>query len=355
MWDIERSSTAFSYTLYTCLTMKLLLLTLLLGTSTLAFAQAPATFTLKDAKALADADTKLFYAGDTSPLWDAMSDAMKKGLKDPAGLQDVQHKITAQLGKETAVLHESAIILPPQMFNVVRIVEFDKIMGSIVVTWTFSADGKTIEGFYIRPEANPAPTKFADYKDKTALTLPLTGAWTVYQGGTTVGENYHAASIDQRFAYDLSLVKDGALFSGTGSKSEDFYGFGQPVLAPAAGKIVVADDLYQDNAPGKGSDDDPPQGNAIVIDHGNGEFSMLAHLKSGSLKVKVGDTVKAGQPIALVGQSGNSPIPHLHYHLQTTAVFQKGQGLPIQFTHLLVNGKPTPAATPVRGDIIENK
>jgi len=333
------------------------LYTLALLVSATAFAQAPTptTFTLKDARSLAVTDSKLFYAGDTSPLWDAFSDDMKKGLKDPSGLQNVQHKISIQLGKETAVLHESALYLPPNLINVIRIVQFDKAEGSFVVTWTFSADGKQIAGFYIRPEPNPAPTKFADYKDKTALTLPLSGAWTIYQGGATVGENYHAASIDQRFAYDLSLVKDGSLFSGDGTKDEDFYSFGQPVLAPAAGKIVSADDEFADNAPGKGNDDDPPQGNSIVIDHGNGEFSMLAHLKAGSIKIKVGDTVKAGQELALVGQSGDSPIPHLHYHLQNTAVWQKGEGLPIQFTHMLVNGKPVPNASPVRGDIIQTK
>jgi len=335
--------------------MKSLLAALLL-ISTTALAQAPATtFTAKDAKSLAEADTKLFYAGDTSPLWDAMSDDMKKLLKDPTGLQNFQHQVALQLGKETSVLHESVIILPPYTFAYDRIAQFENDEENIVIEWGFSADGTQIAGFQIHPEPNPAPTKFADYKDKTAITLPLAGIWTVYQGGDTVGENYHAASIDQRFAYDICMVKDGSLFSGDGSKNEDFYGFGQPVLAPAAGKIVFADDEYADNAPGKGSETDPAQGNSIIIDHGNGEFSLLAHLKAGSIKVKVGDTVKAGQELAQVGQSGNSPLPHLHYHLQNTGVWKKGQGLPLQFTHMLVNGKPTPAATPVRGDTIQTR
>ena len=333
--------------------MKFLLITLFF-TSAAALAQSP-TFTLKDAKALAQADTKLFFAGDTSPLWDAMSDDMKKLLKDPAGLQNFQHQVTQQLGKETTVLHESVILLPPSSFSYTRIAQYANGEENIVTEWVFNADGTLILGFQIHPEANPAPTKFEDYKDKTVLTLPLNGAWTVYQGGTTVGENYHAASIDQRFAYDLCLLKDGALFTGDGTKDEDFFAFGQPVLAPAAGKIASVDDEYADNTPGKGSDTDPAEGNTIVIDHGNGEFSVLAHLKAGSIKVKVGDSVKAGQELAQIGQSGNSPIPHLHYHLQTTAVLHKGKGLPLQFAHMQVNGKPVPAAAPVRGDVIETK
>jgi len=335
----------------------LLAAALLLASVVPVLAQAPAAvpaFTLKDAKALGATETEQFYAANTSPIWDALSPEMKKNIKDPAGLQEIQHKVTAMFGKEERVLHESVLLLPGNIFTYTRIVTFEKSEQSFLFQWSFNSDGKVIEGFGIHLEPNPAPTKFADYKDKTAITLPVAGAWTVYQGGDTTGENYHAATIDEHWAYDICLLKDGALYSGDGSKAEDYYGFGQTVRAPAAGKIVSAVDQYADNTPGKPSDTDPKQGNAIVIDHGNGEFSMLAHFKSGSLKVKTGDTVKAGDILGQVGLSGDSPIPHLHYHLQNTSVWLKGQGLPLQFQHLLVNGKPA-SAPPVRGDVIEIK
>ena len=333
--------------------MKSLLVLLLAAAALPALAQAPA-FTLKDAQALGDADTAQFYAANTSPIWDALSPEMKKNVKDPASLQDIQHKVTQMFGKEERVLHESVLLTPGNIFAYTRIVEFEKSEQSFLIQWSFTADGKTIAGFGIHLEPNSAPTKFADYKDKTPLILPVSGAWTVYQGGDSVGENYHAATIDERSAYDLCFLKDGLLYSGDGSKSEDFAGFGQPVRAPGAGKIVSAIDQYADNTPGKSNDTDPKSGNSIVIDHGNGEFSMLAHLKSGSLKVKTGDTVKAGDVIAQLGQSGDAPIPYLDYHLQNTAVWGKGKGLPIQFQHLLVNGNPT-LTPPVRGDVIETK
>ena len=71
-------------------------------------------------------------------------------------------------------------------------------------------------------------------------------------------------------------------------------------------------------------------GNYVVIDHGNGEFSHLGHLKPGSVKVAAGDKVRAGQPIAQVGTSGSSLFPHLHYELATTAGTD-GEGVPSQF------------------------
>jgi murein DD-endopeptidase MepM/ murein hydrolase activator NlpD len=74
-----------------------------------------------------------------------------------------------------------------------------------------------------------------------------------------------------------------------------------------------------------------------VIDDGKGEFCMYAHLKRGSIKVKSGDQVKAGQEIGVVGNSGNSPVPHLHFHMQTTPDWFKGDGLPTPFkTSLLM-------------------
>src|SRR5262249_22049236 len=72
------------------------------------------------------------------------------------------------------------------------------------------------------------------------------------------------------------------------------------------------------------------QGNYVVIDHKNGEYSMLVHLRKGSVLVKVGETVKRGQPLGKIGMSGDSFMPHLHYELLTAALFD-GEGLPSYF------------------------
>ena len=92
-----------------------------------------------------------------------------------------------------------------------------------------------------------------------------------------------------------------------------------------------------------------PVGNHIVIDHGNGEFSFLAHLRRGSLAIEVGQRVEAGARLGLCGNSGNSSEPHLHYHLQDTGVLHEGRGLPAQFRGYLADGAPVERGEPLKG------
>ena len=56
-------------------------------------------------------------------------------------------------------------------------------------------------------------------------------------------------------------------------------------------------------------------GDAVIVSHGNSEYSVYAHLKPGSIRVKVGDRVTTGEAIAKLGSSGNSTEPHLHFQL----------------------------------------
>jgi len=71
------------------------------------------------------------------------------------------------------------------------------------------------------------------------------------------------------------------------------------------------------------------------------------------VKVKTGDKVTIGQAIGQLGNSGNSPIPHLHFHVQNSGVWFQGAGLPVSFHRLVVNGKPQEASEPVRGDVVK--
>jgi hypothetical protein len=282
-----------------------------------------------------------------------MSAQMKTSMTSEAKLSEFNTRARRQLGNEIAVFNER--VMPNMQYLMyTRLADYDAVPVKIVVTFTFTAD-RQIAGFFVTPEKNPAESKYLEYKDKTAFSLPFSGEWTVYQGGRSVYDNYHAASPDQRFAYDLMIIRDGHQYSGDGSKLQDFYSFGLPILAPGLGTVVAAVDQYDDNPVLKPSKDATNQGNTIVIDHGSGEFSMLAHLRHGSLKVKVGDKVKSGQQIAACGNSGNSPIPHLHYHLQTTAEWFKGEGLPIQFRNYFSDGKTIESGEPVRGEVVKNK
>lgn len=71
-------------------------------------------------------------------------------------------------------------------------------------------------------------------------------------------------------------------------------------------------------------------GNYVIFELGHAHFALYAHLQPGSLKVKVGDTVKTGQVLALLGNSGNSDAPHLHYHLVNANSPMAAEGIPYQ-------------------------
>ena len=180
----------------------------------------------------------------------------------------------------------------------------------------------------------------ANYQQKTKLVFPLRGDFLVVTGHVSAPDGHQERS--QQFAYDVvPLGPHLELLKGDGTKNDDFVGFGKDVIAPAPGTIVYARDDVADN-PASGNQDfekllalpDPPWGvggNCVVIDHGNGEWSFLAHMRKGSIKVKKGDRVKAGDVIGQLGNSGATTGPHLHYHLMDGPRLLLSDGLPSRF------------------------
>lgn len=221
-----------------------------------------------------------------------------------------------------------------------------------VVRIAFTPEGK-IDGLSIRDEAKPHDSDFADYRCKTELRLPVGGEWTVTAGGRTLEQNYHAALPPECFAVDFTLVKDGAAAINEGTANDFFYSFGQPVLAPAAGKVVWAADGVPDNSPGR-PNLDKPVGNAIVIDHGNGEFSMLSHLKQWSVFVRVGQTVAPGDIIAMCGNSGAVGEPHVQYQLMNGPRPEEAECLPAAFVGYEADGQPVERGEPLKGQRVRN-
>ena len=180
----------------------------------------------------------------------------------------------------------------------------------------------------------------SSYQQKTKLLFPLRGDFLVVTGHVSAPQGHEERS--QQFAYDVvALGPRLELLKGDGTKNEDFVGFGKDVMAPGPGTIVYARDDVADN-PATGNQDfekllalpDPPWGvggNCAVIDHGNGEWSFLAHMRKGSVKVKKGDRVKAGDVIGQLGNSGATTGPHLHYHLMDGPRLLLSDGLPARF------------------------
>jgi hypothetical protein len=168
-------------------------------------------------------------------------------------------------------------------------------------------------------------------RNKVPLALPLEGLALVRWGDDGPGANPRATGEMQRFAYDfIALDPNGRARKGAGRDNADYACFGRKVRAPAAGTVIEAVDGARDNRPGEAN---PlvALGNAVMIQHGPGEVSVLAHLERGSIRVRAGEKVARGQAIGQCGNSGDSSEPHLHFHLQDQAALQKGNGIRAYF------------------------
>lgn len=177
-----------------------------------------------------------------------------------------------------------------------------------------------------------------EYQTKTPLALPFSGEWLVGNGGRDHEKNGHRAADgtgpeSQMFAYDF--VRPHA---GDGRNLEDYEAFGAEVVAPGDGVVSRVVDGSEDVPIGE-NDWVVLCGNMVVIDHGNGEWSVLAHLRHGSIGVKVGDAVARGQLLGLCGNTGNTSEPHVHYHLQDGPDMHRARGLPLQFKEVVIDGR----------------
>lgn len=318
-----------------------------------ATAEPPGEVAGEDPLAAGRQATERFYAGEVSELWAWMTGEMHAGLGSEQALAAFRAQVAAQLGEEREVLAED-VSEAGGYTTYRRTARFEKSPAPVVVQFSFDGEG-SIAGFFVRPVPEPAPSEHEDYETKADLRLPFEGEWTVVWGGRTPAENYHVVNAAQRFAYDLLVAEDGSSRRGESDGPEDYFCWGRKILAPAAGTVTEAVDGLPDQAPGElpeGLERSEIAGNHVVIDHGDGEHSLLAHLQQGSVAVKAGQQVERGQLLGLCGNSGNTTEPHLHYHLQTAPTFGEGVGLPAQFQGYTADGKPVERGEPRQGQVV---
>jgi hypothetical protein len=172
---------------------------------------------------------------------------------------------------------------------------------------------------------------------------PLRGSdWVAMNGPGNVG-GFHRrallaaggeAAIAQRFAIDwVKLGANGRMFDGNQADNKSYPGYRADVLAVADGIVASVKDGIPENVPGLTSRAVPitmetVTGNSVVLDLGDGRFAVYAHLVAGSLRVKAGDRVRRGDVIGLLGNSGNSTGPHLHFHVVDRNAGLAAEGLP---------------------------
>jgi hypothetical protein len=202
------------------------------------------------------------------------------------------------------------------------------------------------EAFTIAPTAVGAPA--------IVVSPPLKGPrWVAGNGCCNVITSHRGATlaingapyVPERFAIDfVQLDTQGRLFVGPGDELKSYAYFGAEVLSATDGTVVSIDDGRPEQIPGsfaKGVTLHNAGGNDIVVDIGGGRFAFYAHLQPGSLRVKPGDKVVTGQALGLLGNSGNTDAPHLHFHVMDGPSPLKANGLPYVFTRFTGRGVVT--------------
>lgn len=188
------------------------------------------------------------------------------------------------------------------------------------------------------------------YQPRNDYHFPVTGRWYIASSASV--RSHHRSQPVHEFALDLLQVGEGGKsFRGQGTAHEDYHAFGKDVLALADGVVIAASgDLPETRLrrPDETAEEyrhsvmEPlaargphaTAGNQVVIEHAGQEFSSYAHLRSGSVRVKVGDRVRRGQPIAQVGLSGDGYQPHLHIQLTDGPDSSYARAIPLIFTNV---------------------
>ena len=154
-----------------------------------------------------------------------------------------------------------------------------------------------------------------------------------------------ARHVAQRYAIDwVQLTADNRLATGDPKKNESYPQFGKEAIAVADATVVHVQDGLPEGTPGSfapGVTAVNADGNSVVLDLGAGRYALYAHFQPGSLRVKEGDHVKRGQVLGLVGNTGNSDAPHLHFHVMDGPSPLASNGVPYAIDAFEVTGRTT--------------
>ena len=191
----------------------------------------------------------------------------------------------------------------------------------------------------------------------TRIGPPLRGEWAALNGPSHVSGHRRTylglnglVTVPQRFGIDfLQVDENGRTTRSDRTRNENFYAEGQEALAVADGVVVDSKDGIPENDPTLPTNRAVPinletvGGNYLVIQIAPDRFAFYAHLKPGSQRVKLGDRVTRGQVIGLVGNSGNSTEPHLHFHmtdaLSKSTTTLGSEGVPYAIDRLEIVGQ----------------
>jgi len=203
-------------------------------------------------------------------------------------------------------------------------------------------------------EYDGVPVTVHNQAKAVVVEPPLRGSGWVAANGCCQPINAHRGatlSVDgtahaaERFAIDfVQLGANSSLTQGDPTQNESFGYYGDEIYSVAAGKVVALQDDQPTELPGvlpSGATVQTAGGNYVVVDIGRGHYAFYAHMQPDSLKVKVGDSVKTGQVLGILGNTGNTDGAHLHFHIMDGPSPLLSNGLPFVFTKFTGEGVVT--------------
>ncbi|MGH3355843.1 MAG: M23 family metallopeptidase [Nocardioidaceae bacterium] len=194
------------------------------------------------------------------------------------------------------------------------------------------------------PGANPVTERVAattvDERTLPVLGPPLSGEGIIAADACCDATRHTRAIlpidgelfVSQRYAIDYEKIDDdGRIYVGDRLDPSSYVIYGDEVIAAAGGTVVAMINDLPEQTPGTFPENiplDEADGNSVVVDIGDGFFANYAHMQPGSVRVEVGDEVRRGDVLGLVGNSGNTVAPHLHFHVMDGPSPLAAQGLP---------------------------
>ncbi len=160
--------------------------------------------------------------------------------------------------------------------------------------------------------------------------------------------------LGQRFAIDWNGVDDENRFVvGDPEVNTNWVFYGKPVIAVADARVVAAVDRFPDQIPNRPEPVtiDQADGNYVILALGGGRFAFYAHLAAGSVRVKRGDRVRRGRVLGLLGNSGSSTGPHLHFQVMNRASALASDGLPFVIDRFRFAGRIPPLSASLEASI----
>ena len=222
------------------------------------------------------------------------------------------------------------------------------------VAYSLPAGAPAITLFDSREVIGPDLT--VDPRSPVVIAPPLRGAGWLNGNGCCLADTPHRAArlpVDgarlvkfETFAIDWLRLQDGRSYAGDGTRNEQYFAFGAEILSVADGTVVSVRDGMPEEAPHQPTVavQHPADyaGNHVVVQIQPDVFAFYAHLQPGSVAVQVGERVTTGQLLGLLGNTGNTTEPHLHFQLSDGPDIFAANNLPFVFDRYTLAGTLDP-------------